>query len=144
MTIANDADNNGYRNLILPLAHEDPLVQRAVMVVSALHLGSQQIQLRQQAEIGRAAILARLRQDVTRGSVEGVLNVSTWATIVVLLVGETVTGSSEFVHLFGMLRCLMSLQNGKPLGSRGLSTFLDYQRRMYVKHRKISTSLTDC
>lgn len=132
MTIAHDVNSNGYRDLILPLAHEDPLVQRAVMVVSALHLGNQQKQLRQQAEMGRAAIFARLRQDVMRGSVEDVLSVSTWATLLILLVGETVTGSSDFVHLFNMLRSLMSLQNGHPLGSQDLSTFLDYQRRMYV------------
>jgi len=132
MTIANNVDNNGYRDLILPLAHRDPLVQRAVMVVSALHLGNQQKQLRQQAEIGRATILARLRQDVMRGSVEDVLNVSTWATLLILLVGETVTGSSDFVHLFSMLRSLMSLRNGSLLGSHDLSTFLDYQRRLYV------------
>ena len=130
MTIANNVDNNGYRDLILPLAHGDPLVQRAVMVVSALHLGNQQKQLRQQAEIGRATILARLRQDVMRGSVEDVLNVSTWATLLILLVGETVTGSSDFVHLFSMLRSLMSLRNGSLLGSHDLSTFLDYQRRL--------------
>lgn len=137
MTISNnaDVDNNGYRNLILPLAHEDPLVQRAVMVVSAFHLGTQrnQNELRQQAEMGRAAILARLRQDVMRGSVEHVLNVSTWATLVILLVGETVTGSPDFVRLFSMLGSLTCLQNGNPLGSRGLSTFLDYQRRMCVR-----------
>jgi hypothetical protein len=141
MTITNDldVDNNGYRNFIIPLAHEDPLVQRAVMVVSAFHLGTQQNQnqLRQQAEMGRAAILARLRQDVMRGSVEHVVNVSTWATIVILLVGETVTGSSDFIRLFSMLRSLTSLQNGNPLGSRGLSTFLDYQMRMCVSRNTI-------
>jgi len=130
MTIAHDVDNNGYRDLMLPLAHEDPLVQRAVMVVSALHLSTQQKELRRQAEMGRATILARLRQDVVEGSVENVLNVSTWATLLILLVGETVTGSSDFVHLFSMLRSLMSLQNGGLRGSRGLSTFLDYQRRL--------------
>jgi hypothetical protein len=132
MTIAQDVDSNGYRDLILPLAHEDPLVQRAVMVVSALHLGSQQKQLRQQAEMGRTAILARLREDVMRGNINDVLSVSTWATLLILLVGETVTGTPDFVHLFNMLRSLMALQNGSPLGSQNLSTFLDYQRRMYV------------
>ena len=146
MTIANDvdADNNGYRNLILPLALEDPLVQRAVMVVSAFHLGTQQNELRQQAEMCRAAILARLRQDVMGGSVEHVLNMSTWATLVILLVGETVTGSSDFVRLFSMLRSFTSLQNGNPLGSRGLSTFLDYQRRMCVRTDHHSSSLLSC
>ena len=137
MTIVN-ADSNGYRDLIIPLAHEDPLVERAVMVVSALHLSTQKKQLRQQAEMGRAAIIARLRQDVMRGSIENVLNVSTWATLVILLVGETVTGSPDFVHLFNMLRSLMSLQNGNTLGSHALSTFLDYQRRMYVDDDKLS------
>jgi hypothetical protein len=132
MTVANDGNDNGYRDLILPMAHHDPLVQRAVMVVSALHLGTQQTQLRHQAEMGRAAILARLREDVMRGSVQDVLNVSTWVTLIILLVGETVTGSSEFVHLFSMLCSLMSLQNGHPLVSHDLSRFLDYQKRMYV------------
>lgn len=130
MSVANDTDNNGYRDLILPLAHSDPLVQRAVLVVSALHLGNHQAQLRHQAEMGRAAILTRLRQDVVSGRAEDVLNVSTWATLLILLVGETVTGSSDFVHLFSMLRSLMLLQNGDNLGSRAMSKFLDYQRRL--------------
>jgi hypothetical protein len=132
MTVTNDTDNNGYRDLILPLAYQDPLVQRAVMVVSALHLGTQQTPLRYQAEMGRTAILTRMRQDVLKGHIEDVLNVSTLATLLILLVGETVTGSSDFVHLFSMLRSLMSLQNDNIMGSQAMSKFLDYQRRMYV------------
>jgi hypothetical protein len=132
MTVTNDTDNNGYRDLILPLAYQDPLVQRAVMVVSALHLGTYQTPLRHQAEMGRTAILTRMRQDVLKGHIEDVLNVPTLATLLILLVGETVTGSSDFVHLFSMLRSLMTLQNDDILGSQAMSKFLDYQRRMYV------------
>lgn len=130
MTVTYDAYSNGYRDLILPLAHQDALVQRAVMVVSALHLGNQQTTLRHHAEIGRAAILARLRQDVAKGRLEDVLNVSTWATLLILLVGETVTGTSDFVQLFNMLCSLMTLQKRSISGSQDMSAFLDYQRRM--------------
>lgn len=100
------------------------------MVVSGLHLGNQQITLRRHAEAGRAAILARLRQNVAKGKLEDVLNVSTWATLLILLVGETVTGTSDFVQLFGMLCSLMSLQEHRISGSQAMSTFLDYQRRL--------------
>lgn len=130
MTVTYDTGSNGYRDLILPLAHQDTLVQRAVMVVSGLHLGSQQTTLRHHAERGRAAILARLRQNVARGNLEDVLNVSTWATLLILLVGETVTGTSDFVQLFGMLCSLMALQEHRISGSHDMSTFLDYQRRL--------------
>lgn len=125
-----DAEDNGYRNLILPLAHQDPLVERAVSVVSAFHLGIQQANLRSHAENGRTAIIARLRQDAMKGSAEKVLTLSTWVTLIVLLVGETVTGSSEFVHLFEMLRSLVTLQSTQTSGSSAMSRFLDYQRRM--------------
>jgi hypothetical protein len=141
-----DTDNNGYRNLILPLAHHDSLVQRAVSVVSALHLSIQQPELRHNAEMGRTAILTRLRQDAMSGSSRNVSTLSTWATIIILLVGETVTGSPDFVHLFSMLRDLALLQHGNSLGSRSMSTFLDLQRRMYVNlvtSRRVSRGVVE-
>lgn len=125
-----DTEDNGYRNLILPLAHQDSLVERAVSVVSALHLGIKHAELRSHAENGRTAIITRLRQNAMKGSAENVLTLSTWVTLIVLLVGETVTGSSEFVHLFEMLRSFVSLQSTQTLGSSAMSRFLDYQRRM--------------
>lgn len=128
-----DIDNNGYRDQLLPLALHDPLVQRAVSVVSALHLGLRQPDLRRYAEVGRAAIIARLRQDAMSGSVENVSTLATWATLIILLVGETVTGSSEFVHLFSMLRTLSSLQSDSKLGSQSMWQFLDCQTKLYVR-----------
>jgi hypothetical protein len=125
-----DSGYNGYRNFMLPLAHGDELVQRAVSVVAAFHMSSQQPDLLPLAESGRSAIIQKLRIDAFAGESEKVFNMSTWATIILLLVGETVTGSQDFVHLYPMLTTLLS--NSKLLLNESSTerSFLLQQSRM--------------
>jgi len=127
-----DQGFNGYREVILPMAYQDDVIQRTVSVVAALHLSRQRPDLLPCAESGRAAIIQRLRTDALGGRSDKVFNLSTWATIVLLLVGETVTGSSEFVHLYAMLTSF--LNQTKPL--RQLQStearFILQQSRLYV------------
>jgi len=106
-----DHPSNGYRNILLPLATQDPLVQRAVSVVAALHLGRKQTDLLQAAERGRSAVIERLRKDASHGQQDRIFNMSTWATLVLLLVGETVTGDHEFIHIFAMLQSFLEKPN---------------------------------
>ncbi|EKG17226.1 hypothetical protein MPH_05561 [Macrophomina phaseolina MS6] len=101
-----DSISNGYRDLILPMACEDEVLRRAIGVVAAQHLGQKRPDLQAAADSGRAAIISRLRKDALQASPDKVFNMYTWATLIVLLVGETVTGSGEYRYLIQMLLCL--------------------------------------
>lgn len=128
--VVSDHGPNGYRDILLPLAVHDDLVQRAVSVVAAFHLSARQPDLLPAAESGRCAIINKLRNDAFDDQNDRVFNISTWATILLLLVGETVTGSQGFVHLYPMLTSL--LNNNKLLMAKQstMSQFLLQQTRM--------------
>lgn len=121
---------NGYREVLLPMACEDELLQRAIGVVAAQHLAIHQPRYQQVADEGRAAVISRLRRDSLWTSPERVFNVSTWATLIVLLVGETITGSSEYGYLLQSLLCLA--QNIARIEPSAAHHFLTQQTHMYV------------
>lgn len=97
---------NGYRDVLLQLAFTDDLVQRAVCVCSAFYLGLRNPELYNVAEKGRSAIIAALSSQMMSSQSGKVFNISTIATVLLLLVGETVTGSDEFSPLYMMLAAL--------------------------------------
>lgn len=99
-----DQVSNGYRDILLPLACEDDLVQRAVKVVATQHLALHSHSYQCVADQGRASLISRLYQDSK--SPDRVYTTSTWATLIILLVGETITGSSEYGHLLQTLMFL--------------------------------------
>lgn len=126
-----DRGNNGYRNIILPLAHQDELVQRAVCVVSAFHIGRQDPSLYETAEAGRTAIIAKLSQSARNNENSNeVFNLSTLVTLLVLLVGEMVTGSTEFNHLYSMMSALIQGSNILQETSSSVEAFLRQQVHM--------------
>lgn len=130
-----DSGSNGYRNFLLPLAYEDDLVQRAVSVVAAFHMAPQRPDLLPVAEKGLSSIIQRLRADAFAGESNKVFSMSTWATVILLLVGETVTGSQDFVHLYPMLTNLLSHNEVlAPELTLVQRRFLLQQSRMYVVH----------
>ncbi|KAJ5967562.1 hypothetical protein N7501_003810 [Penicillium viridicatum] len=122
-----DIVSNGYRDILLPLACEDELVQRAVGIVAAQHLALYNPCYQSISDQGRAALISRLCRDST--SPDRVFNTSTWATLIVLLVGETITGSSEFGHLLQTLMCLV--QNANQIAPSSARRFLSQQTRMF-------------
>lgn len=126
-----DHRSNGYRNILLPLASQDSLVQRAVSVVAALHLGEKQSQLFQAAEEGRSAIIQHLRRDASCNKYDKVFSLSTWATIILLLVGETVTGDHEFVYLYSMLQSVLGCSEYLTNLFPDAGHFLLQQSQMY-------------
>ncbi|KAI7230003.1 hypothetical protein KC330_g7182 [Hortaea werneckii] len=127
-----DRGSNGYRNIILPLAHQDELVQRAVCVVSAFHIGRQDPSLYEMAEAGRTAIIAKLSQSARNNENSNeVFNLSTSVTLLVLLVGEMVTGSTEFNHLFSMMSALLQGSNILQETSSPVEAFLRQQVHMF-------------
>jgi hypothetical protein len=121
---------NGYRNFLLPLAYQDDLVQRAVSVVAAFHLSAKRPDLLPLAESGRSEIIKRLRTDAFAGESNKVFSMSTWATIILLLVGETVTGSEDFIPLYHMLTNLLSHDRFSGAGPSPERGFLLQQSRM--------------
>lgn len=130
-----DSGSNGYRNFLLPLAYEDDLVQRAVSVVAAFHMAPQRPDLLPVAEKGLSSIIQRLRADAFAGESSKVFSMSTWATVILLLVGETVTGSQDFVHLYPMLTNLLSHNEVlAPELTLVQRRFLLQQSRMYGVH----------
>ena len=115
---------NGYRDVLLQLAFTDDLVQRAVCVCSAFYLGLRNPALYEIAEKGRSAIITALSNQMMskRPANSNVFNMSTVATVLLLLVGETVTGSDEFSPLYKMLAALAQSNDtleGATVTSRG-------------------------
>lgn len=97
---------NGYRDVLLQLAFADDLVQRAVCVCSAFYLGLKNPEMYEIAERGRSAIISALSTQMMSDQPGNVFNITTVATVLLLLVGETVTGSDEFSPLYMMLASL--------------------------------------
>jgi hypothetical protein len=121
-----DHVSNGYRDVLLPLACEDELVQRAINVVAMQHLALHCSSYQLVADRGRAALISRLCRD--SASPDRVFNISTWATLIILLVGETITGSSEYGHLLQTLMCLV--QNVGRIAPSRAHNFLTQQTHM--------------
>lgn len=122
-----DSICNGYRDVLLPLACEDELLQRAITAVAAQHLALlQPDKFQSLAEFGRATVISQLRRNSS--SPDRVFNVSTWATLVVLLVGETITGSSDYSHLLHILDCLA--RNINQITPSAATRFLTQQTHM--------------
>ncbi|KAJ0109943.1 hypothetical protein J7T55_014745 [Diaporthe amygdali] len=124
-----DKVSNGYREFILPMALQDEVLCRAVAVVAAQHLSQGLPALEVAAEKGRAAVISRLRRDASFES--QVFNEFTWATLIVLLVGETVTGNVDYGLLVQMLLCLSNNHAVKTKRSP-LTQFLEAQTHMLV------------
>lgn len=105
---------NGYREVILPLANENELVRRAICVVAAHHLANDFVELKQAAAVGQMSIISKLRRDAAELGENQVFNIYSWVTILILLVGETITGGQDFVYLLEMLMCLEKCFSIKP------------------------------
>ncbi|KAH7145923.1 hypothetical protein B0J13DRAFT_331822 [Dactylonectria estremocensis] len=121
--------SNGYRRYVLPLATSNRLVQRAVCVAAAFHLLPRRPELRAPAEQGRAAIIQRLREDGLSAAGAPVLDDATWATILLLIVGDLVSGDEQVMILYHMLDAFLRARGGNEPTSQ-LDKFLDSQSRL--------------
>ncbi|KAF9889609.1 hypothetical protein FE257_007117 [Aspergillus nanangensis] len=124
-----DHVSNGYRELLLPMACQDDVLQRAINAVAAQHLAGRDSKLKSVAESERSAVISRLRHNSLQTSADLVFNVSTWATLIVLLVGETITGSTEYSYLLQTLMCLA--QNIGRVEHTAANSFLMQQTHMF-------------
>lgn len=98
-----DFSGNAYRQVILPLATRDAMVGQAVSVVSAFHLSQVVPSLRMKAEMTQQRILSQLCKSALMPNPDQFFKLSTWVTILVLLVGDTITGSTNYVYLLDLL-----------------------------------------
>ncbi|KAG2420475.1 hypothetical protein HFD88_000087 [Aspergillus terreus] len=124
-----DNVSNGYRELLLPMACHDEVLQHAIAAVASQHIAGRYPAMRPAAESERAAVISRLRRDSLQPSPDRVFNASTWATLIVLLVGETITGSSEYSYLLHTLMCLA--QNISQVEHTAANSFLMQQTHMF-------------
>ncbi|KAG6355225.1 hypothetical protein INS49_004306 [Diaporthe citri] len=118
-----DDEANGYRRQILPLAHADPIVERAVCVAAAFHLSRQVPELRLPAESGRAAIVSKLSSEVD-------LSDSTWATLILLIVADLVTGHEHVLALYKMLVAFLDARGHPGEAASPLQNFLYNQSKL--------------
>ncbi|RSM13564.1 hypothetical protein CDV31_005734 [Fusarium ambrosium] len=126
-----DSFSNGYRDIILPLACQDEVLERAVSVVSAFHLAQKAPGLRPAAEAGHHAIVTKLRRDSLKLTPEQLFNPYTLATILVLLVGETITGADNYTYLLEMLNCLAQSPESIAALPQSLREFFLQQIKMF-------------
>ncbi|TFB00183.1 hypothetical protein CCMA1212_007592 [Trichoderma ghanense] len=126
-----DFHGNGYRDILLPLACEDELVGQAISVIAAFHLSQRAPQMRMAAEVGQHAILSKLFRDSLQLEPRRLFSLSTWATILVLLVGETITGANNYVHLLEILSNLAQSSDSVPSLSPITRGFIKEQTRMF-------------
>lgn len=123
-----DDEANGYRYQILPLAHQDHVVKRAVCVVAAFHLSSRIPTLRVPAEGGRDAIIRKLRESACQHSRPDELS---WAVVLLLVVGDLITGHEHVLVLYKILSSFNDT-HGALESTSELVKFLYYQSRLYV------------
>jgi hypothetical protein len=123
-----DDHQNGWRNLVLPLARQDALVEDTVLSVAAFHFSMNVDDrfLNPTLVYQRAIRRLRSRQDVT--SYDIVRKQSVLLSLLVLLVAAVVSGSSDFRTIFGLLEaCLQALGGEESISHGELGTFLVWQ-----------------
>ncbi|RMD42677.1 hypothetical protein DV735_g2421, partial [Chaetothyriales sp. CBS 134920] len=101
-----DGQHNGYRNLILPLALNDPLVQQAVSSVAGLHMWRNRPDVCYQADASRTQVIQKLKEASMVPQANKVFTLSTWMTLLVLLLGELALGGDHYMYLLRMMRSL--------------------------------------
>ncbi|OCL07547.1 hypothetical protein AOQ84DRAFT_408753 [Glonium stellatum] len=86
-------------------------------------------ELRWPAEERRAAIITKPVSNSFAGNSAKILNASTWATILLLLIGDLVTGSKDYLFTYKMLMSFAEANKSceKPTA---LTDFLLYQTRL--------------
>ncbi|KAI0882500.1 uncharacterized protein GGS22DRAFT_45295 [Annulohypoxylon maeteangense] len=119
-----DDEENGYRHHVLPMAHSNPLVQRAVCVVSAFQLSAKHPRLRPPAEVVRAELIRGLSR---AAAVNPDLSEAAWATLLLLTVADLITGHEDVSSLITILNTFIDAR-GPPKESAGaLEKFLYFQ-----------------
>lgn len=125
---------NGYRDILLPMALQNPKVKEAICMVAALHLGAKVPKFRVTANKTRLTIIFGLKRLIHDRSWREVLSVTNWAVIILLLAGEMIRGGPDYSYL---LRMLISLVRAREFHDERTEahSFLMEQTKMWVASR---------
>lgn len=124
-----DDESNGYRYNILPMAHSELAVQKAVCVASAFHLSIKQPRLRNPAEIIRAGLI----RELSEAAAVKPLSETIWATLVLLIVADLVTGHEDVSALYDLLTAFLNARGPLREPETPLERFLYFQTCMLVQ-----------
>ncbi|KAI1136621.1 hypothetical protein F5Y05DRAFT_390370 [Hypoxylon sp. FL0543] len=123
-TVVFDDEVNGFRHHVVPMAHADPLVQRAVCVASAFHLAAKEPRLRAPAEVIRAGLIRKLSE---ASLVNPDLSETTWATLILLILADVVTGHEDVSALIALLASFLDARGPLKEPATELEKFLHFQ-----------------
>lgn len=129
MTVIDDG-NNGWRQVILPVAHRDPLVQLTVMAAAAIHHQSSNKSeaLNATAIYAEAVSQLRKRQDLVSQSMEE--RQAVLLALLVLLAAAMIKGSADFRTILGLIDSAVTAIGGEDAVMSGeLGTFIVRQVR---------------
>lgn len=108
-----DDSHNGWRQLILPVAHEDELVMEAVLCASAFHYSVNfDSQLVNPNKLYMKTI-SHLRQRQQLDPRDPATMQTTFAALIVLLVTVIVNGYSDFPAIFNIIESALSAIGGE-------------------------------
>ncbi|KAI3529728.1 hypothetical protein CMEL01_16723 [Colletotrichum melonis] len=134
--VAADGHHNGWRHLVLPIAHMDPLVLKSVLAVSSFHVTRSRLH---NTSVVPMQLYATTIHDLGRRrdleAHDRSSKIRTLVVILVLLVSAMVTGSDDFPMLFRLLESALATIGGEDsLGHDELSAFIMrqvYKLRVY-------------
>ncbi|CAI7642020.1 unnamed protein product [Penicillium manginii] len=130
-----DDHNNGWRHMVLPIAHRDELVMNAVLAASAFHLSSRKGSGVQDATQLYTLAIQELQRKRSIDRYELETQHVIILTILVLLVALMVNGSSDFPIVFHVLQsALQAIGGDSQLAEGDLGQFLlrqIYKIRVY-------------
>ncbi|KAI1388754.1 uncharacterized protein F4822DRAFT_256191 [Hypoxylon trugodes] len=119
-----DGKTNGYRHHILPMAYSEPLVEKAVCVVSASHISAKQRRLCNPAEIIRGGLIRRLFE-TSRSEPD--LSETTWATLVLLVASDIISGRDDVLVIYELLTTFIKARGPLEEPMSPLQRFLHFQ-----------------
>lgn len=146
--IAIDGMHNGWRHLVLPIAHTEALVLNAVLAASSFHVAAKQrAEARGPEDVQTAVSRRSANRSAPQSDAEAVqfyyhtitelqkwqdfasydvfTKLSVLLTVLVLLVAVMVTASDDFPRLFGLLEAALAAMGGEAsLGKSELSSFI--------------------
>ncbi|KAM5349071.1 hypothetical protein ACJ41O_008894 [Fusarium nematophilum] len=133
MVVIDDC-NNGWRNLVLPLACADELVMSAVMAVSAFHLSDKAVGVADAGMLYSTAIHElQKRQDLRKYDIPARHRII--LAIIVLLLAMIVNGCSDFPIMFRMLQSALDMVGGESMLGAGSQAITEFSARQIRKMR---------
>lgn len=125
--------SNGWKHLVLPVAHTDELVRQAVLSAATFHFASNVDEISFDAVTTYANVVSKLRdrQDLQNSNTTQRQNVV--LALLVLLSTMMVNGSEDFPTIYNLLESALTAVGGeKQLVTNDLGLFLDRQVRKWV------------